>query len=297
MARRAAFALVLAALAAWAAPSARAQALARLTVVSFALSADTNDPVAGVPFHLVVTLQTRQQVAQIGNIDLPVLAQLDLLGDERQTVAGPSGTQYREAITVVARAPGTVEIAPATLQAIDARDGRAKQWFTNGLELHVRANGATQARAGAQAVWAVGQLVLHALLWLLGIGCIGALAMLLFRRRHVAAPPAPVAAAEPPARPAAAPSPTAELEDALAVLRAERTRAAAESARSAARRMVGAGDGETLADVLARPQCSGNAMRDLLTSLERSAFTHDGDLQAAIDDGIASIEAYLRGQG
>ena len=265
-----------------------------MTVESFALSADTNDPVAGVPFHLVVMLRTRQQVAEIGNIDLPVLAQLDLLGDERQTVAGSSGTQYRETITVVARVPGTIEIAPATLQAIDARDGKPKQWFTNGLELRVRVNGAVQARAGAQAVWAVGALVLRALLWLFGIGCVGALAMLLFRRRRVAAPPAPVSAAEPPAPPAPEPSPTAELEDALVVLRAERTRAAAESARSAARRMVGAGDGETLADVLARPQCSGNAMRDLLTSLERSAFTHDGDLHSAVDDGIASIERYLR---
>ncbi len=79
----------------------------------------------------------RERVAQITNLNLPLLADVELLGDERQTLSGRDGTQYREAITVVAHHAGSLAIAPATLQAIDARDGKPKQWYTNGLTLYV----------------------------------------------------------------------------------------------------------------------------------------------------------------
>ena len=82
--------------------SARAQALQRLTVQSFVLAADTAAPRADVPFRLVLTLRVRERVAEIQNLDLPMLSQLDLLGDERETATTPSGTQYRETVTVVA---------------------------------------------------------------------------------------------------------------------------------------------------------------------------------------------------
>ncbi|MBV8531133.1 MAG: hypothetical protein JO104_07425, partial [Candidatus Eremiobacteraeota bacterium] len=80
--------------------------------------------------------------------------------------------------------------------------------------------------------------------------------------------------------------------DALTVLRAERTRGAAVAVRAAIWRLIGASDGETLGDVLRRPESSDATMRHLLIALERSAFTYDGDLRAAIDDACAALERY-----
>jgi len=291
MARNAAAALILAAAVLHGAAPVRAQALQRLTVESFALSADASGPLVDVPFHLVVTLRVRETVGQIANINLPILAQLELLGDERQTAGGPAGTQYRETITVVAHQPGTLAIAPATLQAVDGRDGKPKQWYTNALNLHVRANGTQELRAGERTIASAAMLALYAMLWLFGIGCAGAIGVLLFRRRRqtVSPEPAPV----PPAPEEPQPSSASELEDALALLRAERTRDAAVRVRSAVWRTVGAADGETLADVLARTQGAPADLRDLLTALERSAFTYDADLQGAIDASVAALERRL----
>jgi hypothetical protein len=124
VAGRTAAALALSAVAVTAtALSVSAQSLARLTVQSFVLSTDNPRPRLDVPFHLIVTLHVRERVTQIANLELPMLADLELLGDERETVSGTNGTQYRETITVVAHRAGPIAIAPATLQAIDARDG------------------------------------------------------------------------------------------------------------------------------------------------------------------------------
>ncbi len=294
MARCTAAALILASAVLASAAPVRAQALQRLTVETFALSADTNGPVVDVPFHLVVALRVRENAARVANINLPILAQLELLGDERQTAAGPGGTQYRETITVVAHQPGAIAIAPATLQAVDARDGKPKQWYTNGLTLTVRANGAQQLHAGERSIASAAVLALRAMLWLFGIGCAGALGLLLFRRRRPARPVQPAPAPDPPPE-APEPAPGRDLEDALALLRAERTRDAAVRARSAVWRMVGAADGETLADVLARTHGAGDDLRDLLVALERSAFTYDADLQSAVDASIAALERRLGG--
>ncbi len=83
-----------------------------------------------------------------------------------------------------------------------------------------------------------------------------------------------------------------EIEDALTVLRAEGTRVAAVRVRTAVWRMVGASEGETLADVLRRPQTNDPVQRRLLIALERSAFTYDDDLRAAINDACAALASY-----
>ena len=289
--RAAALAFVAAFLAS--AGSASAQGLARLTVLSFTLASDTNVPRIEVPFHLIVTLRVRERVSQIANINLPMLAQLELLGDERETVTGPRGTQYRETITVVAHQAGGIAIAPATLQAIDARDGKPKEWYTNGLTLHVGGAAPHVLRDALQLVRAIALALFWVLLWLVGIGCIVLAAVLLFRRRRR---PAVATYAPPPAPP---PTPIIErsrreqAEDALAVLRTERSRPAAVAVRSAIWRMVGASDGETLGDVLRRPESHDEIMRQLLIALERSAFTYDDDLPRAIDDACSALERYI----
>jgi hypothetical protein len=270
----------------------QAQTLQRLTVQSFALSADTTRPRIDVPFQLIVTLRVRERVTQIENIELPILAELELLGDERQTATDPQGTQYRETITVVAHHAGGIAIGPATLQAIDARDGKPKQWYTNPLTLQIGGVEARAFREGAHALLAAALVALRVLLLLIGVGCVVVVLVLLFRRRR-----RPVAIVVAPVPPAAPPvvqrSRRKQFEDALTVLRTERTRASAVRVRAAVWRMLGASDGETLGDVLRRPEANEDSMRDLLIALERSAFTYDEDLRAAIDDACSSMERYL----
>jgi hypothetical protein len=289
VARRAALGIaVTLAVVAGAALPARAQALQRLTVQSFDLSADTTAPKVDVPFHLILRLRVRERVAQIYNLNLPMLAQLELLGDERETVAGTRGTQYRETISVVARAAGSLAVAPATLQAIDAHDGKAKQWYTNGLTLVVHGAPLHLPRPRARYV-----------LWALAFAAVAVIAVLVFLRRRAVLQALPAApAAPPPPPPAAAPPPLVrsqrqQAHDALIVLRAERSRAAAVTVRAAVWRMVGAPEGETLGDVLRRADISDVPLHNVLVALERAAFTYDADLRGAIEDACSALERYI----
>jgi hypothetical protein len=269
-----------------------AQALQRLTVGSFVLSADTDRPQVDAPFHLIVTLHVRERVAQIENLELPILAELELLGDERRLESGASGTAYRETITVVAHHAGSIAIGPAVLQAVDARDHRAKQYSTNGLALNVRGAANTVPlveSTAARLAW----IALRLVLWIAGALCAVAVLVLVFRRRS-AIPAAVAPSAEPaPPPPVRTFLPHEELREALTVLRAEPTRATAVRVRALAWRVHGASDGETLADVLLRPAANEPAVRDVLRSLERAAFTYDADLRAAIDSACAALARYL----
>ena len=127
-----------------------------------------------------------------------------------------------------------------------------------------------------------------------GIAIVVGLVVLIARRRPKPAPiPMPAPVTPPPPPPVVVVrSRRQEIEDALTVLRAERTRVAAVRVRTAVWRMVGASEGETLADVLRRPQTNDPVQRRLLIALERSAFTYDDDLRAAIDDACAALERY-----
>ncbi len=282
--------------------SAHGETLARLTVESFDLASDTTAPKIDVPFHLVLTVRVRERVPKMQNINLPILAELELLGDERETASRPRGTLYRETITVVARNPGPLAIAPATLLAIDARDGRAKEWYSNSLRLRVMGSGSDHLlRSGGRVLLAASlaalRLVLWLLLWMLGIGCLAMIVLLFVRRRSRLPAPSP-AATSTAAVPSTAPSlrersEREQAQDALAVLRTQRSRAAAVAVRTAMWRMVGASDGETLGDVLRRTGLHEVTMRQLLVALERSAFTHEGDLHAAIEDACSALERYI----
>ena len=271
----------------------RAQSLQPLTVVSFALSADTARPQVDVPFHLIVVLHVRERVTAIDNLELPILAELELLGDERSLQSGPSGTEYRETIAVVAHRGGTIAIGPAVLQAVDARDRRAKQYSTNGLTLNV--TGASSVPLPeSDALMGIAAVAFRFVLLAAGLACAVVLVVLIFRRRPLAPQPVPAIVS----LPAPAPIPRArlqrdELRDALIVLRAERTRGTAVRVRALVWRMTGASEGETLADVLRRPDATSPPMRELLRSLERAAFTYDDDLTAAIDAACNTLDRYL----
>lgn len=282
-------ALVLAtALCAAAGGALRAQSLQRLTVESFVLSADTTRPRVDVPFHLIVALHVRERVGEIANLELPMLAQLELQGDEREMTTDSRGTQYRETITVVAHSAGAIVIAPATLQAVDARDGRPKQWFTNDLRLVAGVSPEQVISQGSAILLRVAS-VLGGLLALAIVAGALVLAIRLGRPK----PATVIPAASVPVAPAAIERTTRQrVDDAIVVLRAEHSRAAAVRVRSVIWRTIGASDGETLGDVLRRPAANDPPLRDALISLERSAFTYDDDLGGAIDDTCAALERY-----
>ncbi|MGC2129043.1 MAG: hypothetical protein WA629_03000 [Candidatus Aquilonibacter sp.] len=269
-----------------------AQSLQRLTVTQLTLAADTRTPQIEVPFHLLVTAHVRQRIAELDNLDLPILAELELLGSERTTVASRSGSTYRETITVVAHHSGTITIAPVTLDAVDARDGKAKRYFSNSLTLHVAGPGAAIVAADDtwQGMRALGEALLRVLLIFVGIVGVVFLVVALIRRRPApAAPLVTLAPAKPVVR-----NPKEALHEALETLRRERTRAGAMRARSIVRRMVGASEAETLADVLQRPLAADPSLRDLLRALERAGFTYDADLNVAVAAAIAQLERMTR---
>ncbi len=260
---------------------AHAEGLQRVSVSGFTLSADTTNPRAGVPFHLIVTLRVRQAIGEVRNLQLPVLAGLELLGDERNTSAGPQGTLYREIVSVVGSDAGSMTIAPATYDAIDVRDGKAKEYSSNSIVLHL--SGPPSQRLNHAAVLAA-RVLLSA-----GVALIvlGASLLVLYARRSSRAV-APEAAAPAPSPPE--PSPRERLREALAQLQADPTRTGAMRARVVLYRMVGAADGETLGDAMQRAKRTQPLLLDVLPAVERAAFTYEADLQAAIEHAIAALE-------
>ena len=266
---------------------ASAQSLQRLTVSTFTLSADTAAPKVEVPFHLIVTAHVRQRVGELQNLDLPILAELELLGDERRVVSDRNGTLYRETIEVVAHHAGQIHIAPATLDVVDPRDRRSKRYFSNDLTLNVAATPEQTLRQIREFFGTLLAIALRILVVVVGAVCALAVVVLLFRRR-----PRPVIQPDPPlpARPVIARDPKDDLRDALATLRASPTRATVMRVRTLVRGLVGANDKETLADVLARPDANDPAMRELLRRIERAAFTYDEDLSEAIDSVLTTLE-------
>jgi hypothetical protein len=291
-ARAGALSLVIAAVAALSARTV-AQSLQRLTVTQLTLSADTTSPHIEQPFHLIIIARVRERIKELDNVNLPILAELELLGDEHTLVSSAHGTTYREMITVVAHHSGTITIAPVTLDAIDPRDNRAKRYFSNSLTLQV--GGAVLAPPSMSGVWDAIRAFLRAIatlaLIVIGLTGIGVLLAAFLRRR----PAPPVRAPDPPPEPAAAVNdPKTMISQALSVLRAEPTRAGAMRARAIVRRMFGASETETLQDVLRRPNVSDHAARGLLRALERAGFTYERDLSAAIAAAIAEMERMTR---
>jgi len=268
---------------------AHAQSLQRLTVTQLTLAADTTTPRIEMPFHLIVTAHVRERISELDNLDLPILAELELQGDEHVTVASRTGTTYRETITVVAHHSGTITIAPVTLDAIDARNGKPTRFSSNSLTLHVA--GPSAAIAATTNVFgnfvALFFFLVRLVLWVLGIGIVLFIVAALVRRRPrpIAAPAVTLAPPKPVIR-----DPKTQLRAALAALRADRSRAGAMRARHIVRQMVGATDAETLADVMRRPLVQDRDTRDLLRALERAGFTHNADLSVAIAAALAQLE-------
>lgn len=261
---------------------ARAQHYQRLHVRSFTLSSDTPRPQLEAPFHVTVTARVAENVAHLENVYLPTFFGAEELGDVEQIANGPSGTTYRETLTLVAHARGMLSITPAYLDAIDARDGKAKRFISNSLQIPV-------GGGPVSAVWSVLRtIVLVAIEIAILAAAVFVVAAIFWRRRRPAAnlPVVPQAVVE------AEPEDRAidEVADAFDRLRERRDRPSVILLRTALWRSAGASAGETLSDVLARPAAAHEKSRRLLTIVERAAFIEQTRLDAAIDDVLAERE-------
>lgn len=260
----------------FASAAASAQSLQRVTVTAFTLSTSTTRPRAGTPFQVVVTLRLREPVVQVENVQLPLLAALQVLGDVR-TTATIQGTLYREIVTVAARSGGRLTIPPATFEALDARTGRALIYSTNSVTLDVAGEGAP-----AHAATIVAEVLVSLGIALMVLGVVLGITL---RRKPAAAPPAAPPAPEP------VPVPADSISAALSALDGDATREAALRARAIVWRMVGADDGETLADVTPRALARYSTLLPALAALERAAFTTDADLPAAVDAARSALRS------
>ncbi len=273
--------------------SVQGQSLPRLTVERFTLSARPASPSIGRAFTLTIELVVRGNVRRIDNVTLPILSQLELRGDERTLTHVGRATIYRETLTVRANRTGDIDLAPATLDAVDAKTGQAEQYSSNSLRIVVRGG---QLQPFATAGSAVGRLLpILARVALIATAVLAlafALALLaaylLLRRRPQEEDtlPAPLPS-EPEIR--EVPSRNERLSEAALVLRAEPTRPVVRSVRVDVRSLVGASARETLADVLVRLPDADRDLAPLLRALERAAFTTDEDLPAAIQTCIRAF--------
>ena len=261
--------------------------LPRLHVPSFTMRADTAHPQLEQPFHLIINAHFKEQLPEVTFIVLPNLAELPSLGDERHTIAAPSGTDYTEILTVVAHHTGKIHVEPAYFNAIDGRDGKAKRFLSNPLDIAVVGGALEDPFAGMRGLVVLGAKIVLALLALFVLGTI-------FLRRK----PAPVAR-EPAGKAIVLPPPVPvrserdELRDLLRELRAAPVRATVMRVRTVLWAMAGAAQGETLGDVLRRLGNRKEALHPVLRLTERAAFIQDAYLQGAIDDMILALERYV----
>ena len=262
----------------------QAQQYQRLHVRGFTLSTDTPRPQLEQPFHVSVTIRVAENVAHLANVYLPTFFGAEELGDEQQILNGPKGTTYRETLTLVAHTRGLLSISSAYLDAIDARDGKAKRFISNSLKIPV-------GGGPVSAVWDVLRTILFVVIDVALIAAaIFVVAVIFWRRRRIPAPPP--APRIPDSTPAVEPDrhPARELADAFALLRQRRDRSAVLALRVALWHAAGAGSGETLSDVLRRPAAADEHLRRMLMIVERAAFIEQARLDQAIDDVLAERE-------
>ncbi|MHB8462378.1 MAG: hypothetical protein ACYDA1_07005 [Vulcanimicrobiaceae bacterium] len=272
----------------------RAQSLARLHVESFVLSSDTATPVVEKPFHLEIVIHVKERISQLENVVLPPFVGLDILGDESTTNVAAQGTTYDERLTVVAHGSGKLEISPAYLDAIDARDGTAKRFLSNSLTLTIAGpiHAPFQKSVIFHRVSVDITVFVRIVGWLLAFACLVLVVVVLLRRRPQPLPVTvlPPAVPRPPDIPL---DPRAPLRDALQRLQAEPTRAQALSARLRLREFLGIPEGATLSDALRSTNVRSATVKRALQAAERAAFVYDEGLDDAIRDFIPTLREML----
>jgi hypothetical protein len=260
--------------------AARAQQLQRVHVRSFTLSASTARPRLEEPFDVTLTIAVTQRLATLENVYLPSFMGAEELGDVRAVSQNANGTIYRETLRLVPHASGDLTISRAYFDAVDARDGKPKRFMSNALTLRV-------AGPSPQFPW---RSALSIAMWVLA----GVLAAVIVRYRRTLrnrrGALRPAQGGSIPHHDNVIPHHDIEIPhddpkaQALANLKIRRDRASVLALRDIVWREAGAVRGETLRDVLRRPQAADGEMRRMLVAVERAAFTDDERLPQAIDD-------------
>jgi len=246
-----------------------------LHVRNFALATDRTSVREGEPFHLTISAHVDEEVLELDNVTLPDLTGFESLGDERRCSASARGTDCVEILTLDGTQAGTHTLGPVTLDAVDARSGRASRFATNAVTVTVEGASGLSGIARSLIVGVLVGIAAAALWW----GFV--------RRRRPPAPPKvpPVAVAPPPA--AAAPDPASRYRDLVAALEREPSRARALDVRAELRLMAGAGAEETLGDLEARGALRGRPEElAALRAIERAAFCEDSNVERAVREAL-----------
>jgi len=271
-----------------------AQQLARLQVRSFDMIADQTTVRVGESFHLTIAARLGGPVAELDNVTLPDLTGFESLGDERRCTSTPRGSECFETITLSPTVVGDRTIAPTTMDAIDARNGKPSRFATNSLTIHVAGPSAVVSffsSLGPAGVFLVA--VLRAIVFL---GLLGLAAVAIFwgfsRRRHPTAPAEQATPAViPPPAPVAPAEQSATLSELLAALVREPTRARALAVRGALRAELGAQESETLADLTARAQPQHAQTLAALAALENAAFCEDERVLELVGEALPFLKS------
>jgi hypothetical protein len=262
--------------------AARAQALDTLHVRSFLMTADTLTPRVGQSFHLTISAHVDEQITELNNVTLPDLSSFDGEGDERRCVASVKGSDCTETIVLVPKVAGPVTIASATMDAVDASDHKPSRFATNSLRLQIGNAPVTFALPQTGDAYDLFWSFVRAFFVLVILVTMIYVLLRYFARPR---PKAPVVATVPAVIAApvvAAPRDDfdAEYRKLVEALRADPTRPRALAVRHALRYTLGAGEQETLADLVRRDAAHDRPrIVGALRAIERACFCEDGSVE------------------
>jgi len=267
---------------------ASAQTYATLHVRRFTMSVDRTTVEVGEPFHLSIAAHVDEPLTQLDNLTLPDLSGFDSLGDERRCVATAAGSDCVETLTLSATVAGVRTIAGATLDAIDARTGKASRFTSNALTVTV-----VGATSGDPLRGLVSGLLYTAVRTFLIVVFVAAFAFAVVWAISMWRKPAPrrrvaVAPHVAPAAPARPPDPNAALRALADALAHEPTRANALRLRQAMRATMDARDDETFGDLAARAAADPPRLA-ALGAVERAAFCEDERVPDAVREALPSL--------
>lgn len=243
----------------------------------------------GDTLRLVMHVHVDERVAHLDNVTLPDLSGFEVLGDERRCVPARRGTDCMETIGLSPTVAGARTIAPVTLDAIDAKTGRPTRFASNTVRVIVA--GVAPAAAPNAVKDVLSDALRVALIVALVAAAIAALAWGFARVRSRPKPPKPEPA-PPPDSPVKATNESSRLEELLATLEREPTRANVLAMRSYLRDRIGARENETLVDLIKRDVVRpGDPLSEALPQVERAAFVEDREVADAIGEALPSLQA------
>jgi hypothetical protein len=277
---------------------ARATQLQQLTIPLLTMRVDRTQVAVGAPLHLTIHAHMRESVTHLDNLSLPSLPDFETVSHETHFEPVGGGTDFTEVLTLVAKRPGNFAIPPVSIDAVDGQTAKPSR-FAATDQIVVRV-GPAPGRGAALAPMlaryasiAVISLLIAYLAFRIG-GALFDWAVDLVRTRR-SRPPARAPAREPPPLPLRAESPLQRLGRAIAVLRRDPSKEAAEETRSALRHALGATEEETMSDIIRRLSLSD---RDLvgraLRAAERAAFIDANFRGSAIDEALPILEEVCR---